>query len=263
MISESFETPGAVALDIRCASGEIVIETSESAATDVEVDAAAELLEATRVEERQVGERHEVLVHVPRRSGFLRRDADARIAVRAPEGAAVRVDAVSADTRAHGRLGPVHVTSASGDVELPRVESATIRTASGDVDVEDVAADASVNTASGDVAIRRVGGEANVKSASGDVSLAEAAGDVGISTASGDQTLGAVAQGRVELRSASGDIHVGIAQGSGVWVDARSLSGDTTSELELGHDEPAADEGGPIVELRAMAMSGDVRIVRA
>jgi DUF4097 and DUF4098 domain-containing protein YvlB len=263
MISEMFETAGAVALDIRCAAGEVVVEASESSSTHVEVDAAAELLEATRVEARQVGERHEVVVDVPRRTGFLRRNADAHVTVRAPEGADVRIDAASADTRAHGRLGSVYVTAASGDVELADVATATIRTASGDVQVDDVGADASVNTASGDVTIGRVGGEANVKSASGDVSLREARGDVGISTASGDQTLGAVAGGRVELRSASGDIHVGIAQGSGVWVDARSLSGDTTSELELGTAEPAPDEDGPIVELNAMSMSGDVRIVRA
>ena len=65
----------------------------------------------------------------------------------------------------------------------------------------------------------------------------------------------------VELASASGDIRVGIKQGSRLWVDARSMSGDVTSELEVGDEEPGED--GPLVELKVTAMSGDVQVVRA
>jgi DUF4097 and DUF4098 domain-containing protein YvlB len=269
MISERFETPGRVALDIRCAEGEIFVETSESAATEVDVDAhgsddaVRELLDATRVEATPAGEGHAVRVSVPRRSGFFRRSVDVRIVVRAPDGADVRVDVASADIRARGRLGSVSVNSASGDVELPGIGDASVKTASGDVRIDDTAGDASVSTASGDVTIGRIRGGANVKSASGDVSIRDAESDTNVSTASGDQVLGAVVRGRVELRSASGDIKVGIATGSVVWVDARSLSGDTSSELELGDAEPATGDGSPVVELSAMSMSGDVTIVRA
>src|SRR5256885_1566725 len=65
----------------------------------------------------------------------------------------------------------------------------------------------------------------------------------------------------VELQSASGDIKVGIRQGSNVWVDARAMSGDLSSELELGDD--ARGDDAPLVELRATSMSGDVRVARA
>jgi DUF4097 and DUF4098 domain-containing protein YvlB len=263
MIRERFETPGAVALDISCAEGEIEIETTESAATEVEVDASDELLEAARVEHSDAAGRHEVVVRIPKRGGLFRRGGHVHVTVRAPEGADLRVDAASADTRARGRFGSAVVQAASGDVGLPAVAEAVVKTASGDVEVENAAGDVTVSTASGDVRVGRVGGSTTVRSASGDVTVREAASDVGISTASGDQTIGAVVQGRVELRSASGDVRVGIARGSGVWVDARSMSGDTTSELELGDAEPQSDESGPLVELSAISMSGDVQIARA
>ena len=45
-----------------------------------------------------------------------------------------------------------------------------------------------------------------------------------------------------------------------LWIDATSVSGDMSSELEAA-EPPTAD--GPIVELRAKTVSGDVQIVRA
>jgi hypothetical protein len=67
--------------------------------------------------------------------------------------------------------------------------------------------------------------------------------------------------GSVELQSMSGDIRVGIREGSNVWVDARAMSGDLSSELELS-DEQSPDDA-PLVELKASSMSGDVNVVRA
>jgi hypothetical protein len=70
-----------------------------------------------------------------------------------------------------------------------------------------------------------------------------------------------VAEGEVRLVSASGDVEVGIRRGSRLWVDAKSMSGGTSSELEVGDAPPAGD--GPMVELRATTMSGDIQICRA
>jgi hypothetical protein len=93
------------------------------------------------------------------------------------------------------------------------------------------------------------------------VIVGEAERNLRVQTASGDQQIGSVVQGEVTLQTASGDITVGIRRGSKLWVDATSMSGDTASELEL-TDTPS-DSDGPLVELRAMSMSGDVTIRRA
>jgi hypothetical protein len=69
----------------------------------------------------------------------------------------------------------------------------------------------------------------------------------------------------VDLKSASGDIEVGIREGSNVWVDARAMSGELSSEVELG-DVPLTDDGpddAPLIELKATSMSGDIEVVRA
>ena len=115
-------------------------------------------------------------------------------------------------------------------------------------------------TAAGDVRVGPVGGDAEVKTAAGDVALDEAGGSITIHSASGDLRVGAVTEGRVDLKSVSGDMLVGVRRGSRVWMDVKTVTGDASSEL----DSSAEDDGeGPVVELKATAMSGDIRIVRA
>jgi DUF4097 and DUF4098 domain-containing protein YvlB len=118
-----------------------------------------------------------------------------------------------------------------------------------------------VRSASGDVQLGSVRGKVDVNTASGDVTVGEAGAAVSVHTASGDQVIGSVAQGSVDLKSASGDVRIGIKQGSRLWIDARSMSGDTSSELEILGAETSSE--GPLVELRATSMSGDIRVVRA
>jgi DUF4097 and DUF4098 domain-containing protein YvlB len=125
-----------------------------------------------------------------------------------------------------------------------------------------VSGEAGINTASGDVQLGRVG-TAKVNSASGDVQIDESAEGADVNTASGDVEIGSVASGDVRINSASGDIEVGIAKGSRLWVDAQTLSGDTSSELDLEPGVAAETEEGPLVELKARSMSGDVSIKRA
>ena len=77
---------------------------------------------------------------------------------------------------------------------------------------------------------------------------------------SGDQRV-TVAEGKVALVSVSGDLEARVRPGSRVFVDANAVSGDVSSELEL---SGAASNGeGPLVEIRARSVSGDVRIARA
>ncbi|MGH2921022.1 MAG: DUF4097 family beta strand repeat-containing protein, partial [Gaiellaceae bacterium] len=73
--------------------------------------------------------------------------------------------------------------------------------------------------------------------------------------------VGSVREGDVTLQTASGDIEVSVKQGSKVFIDARSMSGETSSELEVGDEAPNGE--GPLVEVRATAMSGDISVVRA
>jgi DUF4097 and DUF4098 domain-containing protein YvlB len=271
MRRETFETPGELTLDIRVPAGRIEIETVDAATTEVELDARGgsdqvrELIEDARIELREVPGGHELTVDVEERRGmgfgFLRK-LDVRLIIRAPEGASVRSETASADLRGRGRFGSLQAKAASGDIDFDEVGGGvSVEAASGDVRVSAVHGDADISTASGDVKLGRVEGKLSARAASGDVSLDEAGSGVEVRTASGDQRIGAVAAGSVNLQSMSGDIKVGIRQGSNLWVDARAMSGDLSSELALGDEPPSED--APLVELRANSMSGDIDVVRA
>jgi hypothetical protein len=281
MRTETFQTPGPVRLDVRLGSGEIRLEASATSETTVTLeplrdnDASVAAVEEARVEQRG----DEILVDVrgPRR---LLRGADVLVEIRCPDESSVRAKSGSADVEGHGCFGSVEVGTGSGDVQFSEVSGdAEVNAASGDVQFARVGGRGRFNTASGDVQLGSVGGEAKINSASGDVQIREAAnrlevntasGDVNVreasssasvNSASGDQTIGSVAEGKVDLKSASGDLRVGIREGSTLWVDARSRSGEVRSELPISDLPPEGD--APHVELRANSMSGDITVLRA
>jgi DUF4097 and DUF4098 domain-containing protein YvlB len=263
MRRETFETPGSLTLDVRVPSGEIELETVEGTETVVEVSGSPELEEEARIEMRPKRDGHEVSVIIEKRSGLFRAfREDCRVRVASPPGADVEVSTASADVDARGDFGAAQINTASGDVEFEHLAGeAQVNSASGDVKLARVDGSLTVNTASGDLEVGRLQGEGKVRAASGDVSIDEADSSLKVQTASGDVDVESVREGDVVLQTASGDIEVGIKQGSKLWIDAKSMSGETSSELEIG-DAPTDGEG-PMVEVRATAMSGDIKVKRA
>lgn len=255
MRSETFDTPGRLGLLVKVPAGAIELETTDGTTTQVEVDGPDE--EDFRVELRERGGRAEVLVEAPTGSS----GREHRVSIRAPHGADLEVKGGSGDIDALGRYGEVDVVTGSGRIGVEHAATLMAKAGSGDINAGRVEGNASVTTGSGDVEIGRLGGEGTVRTGSGGVTIGEADSNLTIMTASGDQTIGAAAAGRLRLRAASGDVHVGIRRGSRVFVDARSASGDLGSELKLEGDAPSGD--GPMVEVDATTASGDVRIVRA
>jgi DUF4097 and DUF4098 domain-containing protein YvlB len=281
MRTETFQTTNEVRFDIRLGAGEVRLETSQTAETTVTLeplrdnDATASAIQEARVEQRG----DEILVDIrDRRRGF--RGSDVLVEIRCPEGASVRAKSGSADIKGGGRFGSVDIETGSGDVQFSEldgdaevnaasgdVQFATvggrgrINTASGDVQLGSLGGGGKINSASGDVQIREARDSVEVNTASGDVNLGEASSSVSVNSASGDQTVGSAVQGKLDLKSASGDLKIGIREGSTLWVDARSRSGEVRSELDVSELPPEGD--APHIELRANSMSGDITVVRA
>ncbi len=65
-------------------------------------------------------------------------------------------------------------------------------------------------------------GPVNVNSASGDVTIGEAYDNVSANTVSGDQEHGAVMRGSVSAHSVSGDVTIGVRRGSKVYLDCNT-----------------------------------------
>ena len=270
MRRETFDTPGPLRLDLRLPSGTISLESHDGSSTTVELDASRdseelrEVIDSARIELRPHRDGQEIVVDVHRKRFKLFDFMGGEIILRvyAPRGAHVAITTASADTDARGTWGALKVATASGDVRFDELTGdVDIKSASGDIELNRVGGRASINTASGDVGLSEVAGDATVRSASGDVEIGEALGSVTVQTASGDQNVRSVRSGRVTMQSASGDQMVGIARGSRAFLDVKTMSGDATSELEVG-DAPSGD-GDSEVEVRATAMSGDIRVVRA
>jgi DUF4097 and DUF4098 domain-containing protein YvlB len=270
-MKKTFDVSGPVELELRLASGEITIDPSLEGRVEIELTGHDEetqrAIDEARVELRDHSDRPHVIVEVQqRRSGFNlalvfgRGGVSCRI--RCPEGSLVNAKTKSADLVARGSIGGLSVQTASGDVEADRVSGGvSVKSASGDVSVREVGGSISIQTASGDVAIEVARGSATVASASGDVRISEAYDDVTANTVSGDQDHGAVMVGHIRAQSVSGDVRIGVRRGSRVFLDCNTLSGDTSSELDVTAEAPAGD--GPLVEIKAKTVSGDIKITRA
>ena len=266
MRRETFETSGPVTLNLKIPSGRIDLEAVEGQETVVEFDSAPEVEEEVRIEMRPRGrDGHEVVVALDERLGlsfFRRGRTEVRLRVTAPIGTDVEVSTASADLDGRGKFGGIQVNTASGDVRFDHLGGeAQVNSASGDINLEEVEGRLTVNTASGDVEVGQLAGEGKVRAASGDISIREAGTALTVQTASGDVEVHSVREGDIKLQTASGDIEVGVKQGSKVFIDARSMSGETSSDLEI--SETPSETEGPQVEINATAMSGDITISRA
>ncbi len=276
MRTETFPAPRQLAVNVKLPRGNVEVETADVQEATVELtgssDRAREQIERSEIRFENKSDYDELTVDAdPEDFGWSagrvklsislsgRRD-HVNVKVRVPHGTNLRADTGSADVRASGRYGTLETHTAAGDVWVDEVEQdAALKVASGDVRIARVGGSLKMQTAAGDLLAGPVGGDAEVKTAAGDVNLEEVGGSVTVHSVSGDLRIGAVTQGKVELKSVSGDMAVGVRRGSRVWMDVKTVTGDARSELDAGAD----DGEGPLVELKATAMSGDIKIVRA
>ncbi len=268
-MQKTFEVQGPVELDVRLASGDIEVDPTADGRVEIELIAHDEesqrLVDNARIELNPHGHRPTVLVDVPQKKGFSisifgRSGIECRI--RCPHESGLSVRTKSADVSTRGTLGGLNVQTASGDLDVDRVSGGVnIKSASSDFSAREIKGGVNIQTASGDIDLSIARGPINVTSVSGDISIGEAYDNVSANSVSGDQDHGAVMQGVVAAHSVSGDVTIAVRRGSRAFLDCTTVSRDTTSELEQTTDAPAGD--GPLVEIRAKTVSGDIRITRA
>ena len=277
MRRETFPVGGPVNLVVHAPAGAVEIEAADVAEATVvlepQSDSGQKAVEEATVELRGGSTRPELLVDIhhgirfgsrrgPRVSIIVGKGPSVKVSVRVPTGSSLEVVTDEADVKGTGVLDRADVKSTAGDVRIDEIEGeASVKSVSGDVALGMVGGEASVNSVSGDATIDRVAGPASVHSVSGDIEVREGASSLHIKTISGDARIGSAVEGKVTMQSVSGDLTLGLRAGSKLWVDARSTTGTTTSELALGDTPPT--NGGPLVEFRAKSISGDIRIVRA
>jgi DUF4097 and DUF4098 domain-containing protein YvlB len=135
-----------------------------------------------------------------------------------------------------------------------------VETGSGDLRATTVGGALSVRTGSGDILVTTVSGRVTANVASGDIAIEEAGGPVRASTASGDLRIECVHGDNLRVNSASGDVAVGVPFGTKVWLDLTTMSGTTTSDLEMIGPPP---EGRAQLKLQVRTLSGNIHVYRA
>lgn len=280
-MERTFDTPHPVRLSVQNEVGLVTIVAGPRDTTDVVVSAdspaADDIVERTVVEHRD----DEVVVKVPRQGkGFFRRVA-VTVEVRLPERSDVTVVTASANVDVTGLIGTADLTTASGDVTTDDVSSDVRgKTASGDVTVGNVGGALRATTASGSLRCSSVRDRANFSSASGEVEIGLAQDRVDIKTSSGRVRLGelargadvvnvsgdvrvlSLAEGTFRVRSVSGDVAVGVAEGVELHVDVKTMSGRVHSEIPI-DEAPGREHTGRKAEVSVSTVSGDVEMLRA
>lgn len=273
MTEHTFTTPEPIELHVELGSGRLVSRAEETGTTRVDITGPrADEFEVEQhgrtisvVAPRQrVGfggnDQHTVEVTLPAGSDLAGKIGSADT-VAAGTYQAVRLKTGSGDVEVEATTGPASIDSGSGDVSCRQVGGdLRVKSGSGDVELGEVHGSVGISTGSGDVVLDRASGSAVLKTGSGDLRVQRMEADLQLTTASGDLVVRHASRGRLAAKSASGDVRIGVADGTPVWTDISTVTGAVSSDLPS-TGKPA--EGQDHLEVRASSVSGDIRLQRA
>jgi len=277
-----FDTPEPISATVEVVVGDVRVTATERPDTVVEVrpsDPGADLdvkaAEQTRIEYTE----GRLLVKAPKqtRLGLFGKPGSIDVEIQLPTGSQLHGSSALAGFTATGTLGEVRIKTSIGDLTLERTGPLDVSTATGEIKVAAVTGPASVSTSSGTLRIGEVNGDATVKNSNGDcligavtgnlrvnasngdITVERAGGDVTATTANGAVRIGEVRRGQVSLKSAFGELEVGVAPGAAAYLDLNTRFGNVHNRLDVA-GEPAAGEEK--VEIRARTSFGDIVIRR-
>ena len=166
-----------------------------------------------------------------------------------------RLDVISSDAK-WAVLASVDVT-----INAPAYANITTTTAAGDIDINATATTIHCHTTAGDIVVHRAGAqELTLTTTAGDVEVAHAAHQNTLKSTAGDIEVTVTQPATVHAKTTAGDIEVTIARGYVTDVNASTLSGEISSDIQFGgtgtSDEPVT------VMLELTTLSGDIQIKR-
>lgn len=271
-MNRQFETPEPIELYVEIGKGKVEISAIATVTTSLSVEGR----DAEEVTVTFANGRLSVIAPKDGGSWFSGKDRDLRVEVELPTGSDVAVKTGSADIEVEGQVndarlktgsgdivadtfaGPARVDTGSGDIEVSEaLAELQVKSGSGDISIGTSVGKLNVSTGSGDVEVGTTNGSAVVKTGSGDLEVATANADLSLSTGSGDLSIGSVRRGRVVVKGASSDLHIGIPSGTPVWADINTVTGSVRSNIE---SVGAPQEGQEHVELQARTVSGDITL---
>ncbi|NIH83195.1 DUF4097 family beta strand repeat-containing protein [Amycolatopsis granulosa] len=276
-----FDTPGPIDVTIDLAfvrDLRIVASDRADTVTEVRPSAGSDAKVAQQIRVEYAAGRLQISGPKIGALGFSRKTRRVDVTVELPTGSQISGEVQVGGLHATGRLGEVRFKTSGGNCRLDHTGPLHLVTAAGHVTVGHVAGDAEIRTGSGTVRVGDVEGTAVAQNSNGHITFDTVAGDVRMRTANGDLVLdragagveaktvnggirlGEVARGAVTLETGTGDLKIGIADGTAAWLDVHTGSGHVRNLLD---EAPGPAEAAETVEVRGHTSFGEVTVHRS
>ncbi|WP_052848622.1 DUF4097 family beta strand repeat-containing protein [Streptomyces avicenniae] len=273
-------TQGPLTLTLEFDVGAVVVTASDRDDASVEVlpqDPARETDVRAAEQTRASLSGTTLAVKGPRKRSLFGRPGALRVLVGLPAGSHVRATVPMADMVCEGPLGDVHLKTSLGDLTVESAARTQLKTSHGDIrigratgdtkagctgrlTVGEVTGAADLSNLTGETAVGRVTGELRAASSDGTITVDVALATVDVRSARGSiHVTEAVPGAAVTLKTAMGDIEVGVPGTTAAWLDLATGLGRVRNDLAA-TGSPAADEA--TVEIRARADVGDIVVHR-
>jgi DUF4097 and DUF4098 domain-containing protein YvlB len=260
----TFPTPAPILASVEVVAGSVRLIARDRDDTVVEVRPRdpSRASDVRAAEHARIDFRHgKLTVSAGPKILALGRGGAVEIDIELPSQSRLNASSASADVYADGVLTDCRFSTASGDAHLDAVEgNIKADTASGDIEVQSVVGNASISTASGNTTIGQLDGDLKFQAASGGITIGQLRGNARAQTASGSVAVAAAVNGGFVAMTSSGEVEIGIPEGTAARLDLATSSGVVSNTLESS-DGPA--EGDETLAVRARTASGDIIVCRA
>jgi hypothetical protein len=200
------------------------------------------------------------------------------ITIDLPAGSCLVAYLAHSSVHADGSFGECELHLASGRVQLDRISALQANIAAGEVTIGHIAERANIDGAAFAMRISEVGDTVKLSSSGGQTWIGHASADLDLSsghggfdidradgsvtakTGDGAIRIGRLTRGQAELLNRSGNIEVGISEGTAATVDANSKRGSVRNSVPAPEDP---DPSGSKVTVHARTRYGDIVVQRA
>ena len=274
----AFATPGPIAATVVVAGAQVLVTASDRTDTVVLVEpidkaSKKDVKVASKTKVDFAGGQLSVKTTV---SGD--ENGSVVITIDLPAGSSLVAYLAHSSVHADGSLGECELHMASGRVQLDRINALQANIAAGEVTIGHIAERANIDGAAFAMRISEVkdtvklsssGGQTWIGHASADLDLSSGSGGFDIDRADGSVTaktgdgairIGRLTRGQAELLNGSGNIEVGISEGTAARVDANSERGSVRNSVPPQENPDTSDNK---VTVHARTRHGDIIIQRA
>jgi hypothetical protein len=272
----AFATPGPIAATVEVAGAQVRVAASDRTDTVVLVEPIDQASRSdVKVAGRtQVGFADGQLTVKTTTPGD--KNGSVAITIDLPAGSSLAAHLAYSSVHADGPLGQCELQLASGQVQLDRIDALQANISAGEVAIGHIAGRASIDGGAFAIRISEVEGTAGITSSGGRAWIGHAAADLELSsssgafdidradgsvtatTASGAIRIGRLTRGQAKLTNGSGNIEIGISEGTAADIDATSERGAVRNSVP---QDPATSENK--VTVHARTRHGDIIVHRA